>query len=310
MLACESTAGPGGASSSGAAGASASGGAGQNASGGGTVTGSAGTGGTGASELDCLNGADDDGDGLVDCGDPDCSGYACIPAYPSPAYYAFPTAGPQPCPNPSISTTAAGCDACSCSPASGSCSVNASLYSDGACKKLLASNTGTGCYKLGSIENTWVKATVTSSGFCQAPPSYPTTPSYACVLEAAGQCPDGQACVPAELATYSPCVVFAGLVACSPPYGVPRQLYDESLTACECSCAATGGACSDAKVTVDHMSYLCKSPSGTVVPADGGCHEGGYTFGYKLSVTNGSPTCTGNPVPAAWVDVYTLCCLS
>lgn len=127
---------PSGGSGSGAAGTGGSGTAGSGAtgtggSGGGVGAGGSGTAGSGASgPEDCLDGADGDGDGLVDCADPDCNaGFECAPAAPAgwDGYYRvrrLPIGDPTPAcaggeaPEALLAGPAgpAECTACSCGP--------------------------------------------------------------------------------------------------------------------------------------------------------------------------------------------------
>jgi hypothetical protein len=124
---------------------------------GGGGTGGAGTGGTsgggagGGGTEDCLNGIDDDGDGKIDCDDPDCQAtHTCVPPVPSGwqgpvAVYAGSGVTPDCLDSggyPSIAVTANGtfsagtasCPTCACgSPAGASCAVDALVYSNSDC---------------------------------------------------------------------------------------------------------------------------------------------------------------------------------
>lgn len=72
------TGGGGGAAGSGAGGSGAAGGAGAGGAGAGAA---GGAGGAGAE--DCLDGKDNDGDGAIDCADPDCANYECVDGAPT-----------------------------------------------------------------------------------------------------------------------------------------------------------------------------------------------------------------------------------
>jgi hypothetical protein len=102
-----------------------------------TSTTTTGTGGMGPME-DCLNGVDDNGDGKVDCADPEClAGYECVDPVPTgwdaPGYVALyegPTGmTPPPCPTDlpttaytgmgTLQASAAMCSPCGCAPPTG-----------------------------------------------------------------------------------------------------------------------------------------------------------------------------------------------
>src|SRR5262245_29671494 len=92
----------------------------------------------GATE-DCTNGVDDDGDGAVDCEDPDCAGAAFTCVAPAPADWNGPaifgqTVGDHAlaCATPwTKKVDAPTCTACSCS--GGTCGTPSSSFSDGSC---------------------------------------------------------------------------------------------------------------------------------------------------------------------------------
>ena len=59
-------------------------------------------GGGGSMKEDCTNGKDDDGDGKIDCADPDCADYRCTPKVPAGwegpgVFYIGGTETPPPC---------------------------------------------------------------------------------------------------------------------------------------------------------------------------------------------------------------------
>jgi hypothetical protein len=139
----------GSAGASGAGGSAGEGGGGTGGIGGGG-TGGGGTGGTPGVE-DCLNGLDDDGDGKIDCEDPDCQPtHTCVPPVPSGwqgpvAVYDGSGASPD-CfesggypsivvtANASFSPGTASCPTCACgSPTGASCAVDVFVYSNPDC---------------------------------------------------------------------------------------------------------------------------------------------------------------------------------
>src|SRR5262249_31310533 len=89
----------------------------------------------------CLNGVDDDGDGAVDCDDPDCSagGFACAEAAPDgwsgPVIFGRADgASMLACPAPWREDVAApACSACMCDPGGAACSSPATTFYSSQC---------------------------------------------------------------------------------------------------------------------------------------------------------------------------------
>jgi hypothetical protein len=243
---------------------------------------------------DCLDGCDDDGDGLVDCEDPDCSDYVCAPAPPSgwSGPLVLSPAGSTPACPPLFDGAAsrtgdeltnvppASC-ACTCGPASGAtCTGNATLlrFATSDCSDtpaMLSIPPASACS--GGIGTMWGgKALLAATpGTCTGTdtPTKPAPETAARALcEAArvgGGCGAG-VCVAPTPPTFEPgaCVVRAGDVACESSAYVARTVVytggiadERTCPACTCE-AATGAACEGA-VTL-YTNGACSAPAGGV----------------------------------------------
>jgi hypothetical protein len=297
----------------GTAGAAATGGMGGSTvaggTGGTTAGGSGGEAGTGGGPLElCLNGIDDDGDDAADCDDPDCVDVQCVPAYGGGADYAFVVASPADCAAGSTPTTFDGCDGCSCA-ASPSCSMVVSFFLDGACSSFYTEKYGPGCYTVGTqTQNRWIRASVTPTGSCQAPPNYAPVPTTTCVADHVGFCTGSNVCVPANGAPLRTCVVVPGAVTCAAPYEQGRRYFDGALDSCTCACSKQGEGCAVGDITVYHQHDACGSGTTTAVPFDGNCDSAGWTRSYSIPSVVPSLACTGEPAPATAASEFTLCC--
>jgi hypothetical protein len=258
---------------------------------GGSGTGGAGTGGNGSAE-DCLDGADNDGDLLADCADPDCNaGFECVAPFPGgwTGYFRvreapFPEASPPPCPPgteaaPPLFAGPAGdaqCSACACGDVQGAscgvaaltcwsgsptCSGNSNDWTgalaDGDCHKpnmLLGFNNQLSCKLDGESK-------VLGAGSC--PPSGGTVANAtpwekqidACSAAKAGKgCSNGQACIPrgSDAPGESLCVKKDGDKAC--PDGWTATTV-HAFTAGTDTRACTACSCGDPGTTCSATSY-------------------------------------------------------
>ncbi len=230
-----SSSGAGGATSSSSS-SSGAGGATSSSSSSGSSVGGGGAGGNLLPPEDCLDGADNDGDDLTDCADPDCNaGFECVSQAPGgwEGHYRvhqtpFPDAQPAPCP-PNTEAGAplfadpagdAECSACACGDVqgakcgaapltcwsgSGSCDGNSNSWTDalddGACHKpsnLLGFNNQLSCKLDGESQ-------VVSAGSC--PPSggeladkapWSTQVNTCGAVKEGKGCSDGKVCIPGE----------------------------------------------------------------------------------------------------------------
>lgn len=254
---------------------------------------------------DCTNGTDDDGNGLVDCEDPACASFTCLPEVP--AGWDGPVmlfAGSGTMPDCGFFQTVveggleissyppANCPACSCSAPTGeSCPMPVvELYDSGSCSAgpdLVVSPSSPGTCRTFQDTVEYDSARVLpaqpSGGSCQAsagPPDVPDfewpDPALVCeadVPDAGGGCEDS-GCVPRPPAPYLPqyCVFREGLLPCPGTNYDRFVVYDtfSDTRACSgCTCSSPDGGTCAGQVSV----YGSSSCSGATndVPTDGSC---------------------------------------
>jgi hypothetical protein len=261
----------------------------------------------------CVNGVDDNQDGLVDCEDPKCTpNHICVPAPPAGwSSVSFqrdraPNTQPTSCGDlqPSgtalfkgINAPAGGCS-CGCGTASGGqCTGGVTLWQYGNCGGGPAQQPN-GCYDIhlngwtiGGVETT--QPYVSTAGTCSAaasgapqPASWNKTLDLCKVTDVGAGCGAGNVCVPRPAAPFDnlACVEQSGKVDC--PAGYPQQtLYWEQFNdnrICSptgCSCGAAAGQVCDFKVEL-YTAWKCDNAVVGTYPLDGQCHATGFGNGY------------------------------
>jgi hypothetical protein len=328
--------GAGGAGAQGAAGGGGAGATGNSTSSGGGATGGAGgggsppTGGGGAGaiggggtggapgETDCMDGVDDDDNGLTDCEDPHCGAFECVPAYVAPAQapfdYSFPVGANDPYPAPSVPASRDACQSlgCGCQSQPGTCDPWADVYDGDACG-VYVSTKGPGCYNpnFPYPDRSFIGgAQPNGSGSCLGGlPQFSPTPWRACNVAQPGYCPGAEVCVPRNAAATAQCILQQGQVTCADPYSSSTTLYDPALSACSCYCSVTSEDCSPPTMTVYHDQAGCAGGSTTALVLDGNCQAGGVTASYSLGTSISFAHCDPQMAPVNPVPVSTLCCL-
>ncbi len=206
-------------------------------------------------ETDCLNTKDDDGDGLVDCADPDCTpGYECVPEVPAgwEGYYrynerAFTSpmqAGPN-CPDGSVSSqyfkdevAAIGCtcscgvlEGLSCTPAPLGCAPGVTDCSSsvrdwtgatasGGCAKPDASGAWTmGCKLTGPEPPPTGTASCAASQARTGVDPFKTVVDLCTTKKTGGGCLTGEVCTPSADGTYTGSVCIAKAASSYCPSG-------------------------------------------------------------------------------------------
>lgn len=250
----------------------ASGGAGQGGEGqGGAGPGGAAQGGMGggAIEQSCLDGIDDDDDGLPDCEDPDCaSGFTCAPSAP-PLWdgvgWLDASPSPPPCPADLAQTELYGAADLDAEPASCSCSCGPALGVDcGTHLRCAASEAQ--CAAEGPMNGQTTSCgtnlpNVNFPAFCRAdptgasggacavstvgtPPPVEWAPeTRACTTDAGGTCADAAAvCIPKLVGGVGPCITRVGDHVCPEPYA-DKVLYYDGQVADDRACAADACSC-------------------------------------------------------------------
>ncbi|MBI5478240.1 MAG: hypothetical protein HY906_05250 [Deltaproteobacteria bacterium] len=256
---------------------------------------------------DCLNGVDDNGDGLADCQDPQCQAdYTC--AAPPPSGWTgvgwIDPDGLTSCPAElavaldlfdaaDIVAEPAQCD-CDCdAPAGGTCESDLVCYrSNTACTGMsdtypvtLAPPCQAATFAQMTLRCT-ASVPLPQGGACTAVASMIPPPAYswpaagrACLRPAGGSCGPGTAqCVPRPPSGsfLGPCLARAGSFSCPAPYTMtPVPLFDGSASdgrSCSaCACGAEQGArcdCVGGPCVIGIHNSACTTGYG-MVPADG-----------------------------------------
>jgi hypothetical protein len=262
------------------------------------------TGGMGGGVEDCLDGADNDGDGLVDCADPACvPGFECVPAAPegwTGPYRVRRTAFPAslvPCGDGAVAASyfqdpagPAACTACTCGGWSGAtCGPPTLQCWDGAGCSSITTTTfalpDLGCQDAppsladgGGPRSCAivVGAALTAEGSC--PPSgvsFPNTAPWAtqvdvCLEPAAGAgCDRGLVCVPAAGPDYGEaCVLKSGDDACPASHPNESALHDGVLDdrGCNaCTCTVQGASCTGGHYVVFNSDGCSPDPNNAAV---------------------------------------------
>ena len=251
-----------GTGATGGTGTGATGGTGTGATGGtGTgATGDTGAGGTGGvvGVEDCLNGIDDNGNGLADCNDPQCqAGYTCVA--PAPAGWGgvgwVDAQAAVQCPLPfkpatklfnqsQLSAPPASCT-CGCTaPANVSCSMSMSCSAGATCTNSTMTAVPAGCTTWPDpAPNGTSSCTLTppaaTGGECKPGASAGLTPmqwapsARGCMTQTGGACSDvSKQCVAKLAGATGPCIAAVGDLACplGSPYSKKTLYYDGNAT--------------------------------------------------------------------------------
>lgn len=277
-----------------------------------TSTTSSGTAGGGPE--DCLNGVDDNDNGLIDCQDVGCQvDYECVPAPPSGwdgiGWLTSKSAAECPDEMPTsqvlydpedLNALPATCS-CSCgSPNGVQCQSALSCYNDQQCGQTLVyqSLVSTSCQQFSLFPPNWsctTSALSVTGGSCPAGPVTDSVPTLtwpsdtsACLRETPGVCDGGEACIPRlPSGAVGPCIARAGDHPCPSGYSDKTIRYDGSYTdtrgcgPCQCS-APTGGTCaclsSSCGVSL-HTQVNCVGGFMNIAPISGACVGGTLNTG-------------------------------
>lgn len=294
--------------SGGSAGSGATGGAGGIAGSGlGGAGGTAGTGGAAGPE-NCVNGIDDNGDGLIDCADPQCtSGFVCVQSPPA-AWTAVGWVDHQAgsaCPSLFSASTIELYEQSAIDAQPAQCSCGCGAPSGGSCSTSLTCHSGTGCsgspivttalsgqtcvqFMLPSATDSCTATPLQAqSGSCQVQAgavipasSWPKT-VRGCVPLSGGACPaTGQSCQPKLPGAQGACIARVGDNACPAFWGKKTLYYDGvsvsdtracDSTGCSCGAAAATCSCSGTCAVSVYSSTSCSSGQVGSVPTNGTC---------------------------------------
>lgn len=327
-------------SSSSSSSSSSSGGA---AGGGGASSGGSGPGGSGTE--DCLDGADNDDDGLVDCADPSCAALTCLDA--APGGWSGPVAlsvgaAPPACPAawPSSADFGTGavlagpaqCGACACAPGNVTCSLaSTNVYPvtscQGAVDVVLSPSQPGVCSAFASTDaDTFEGLASNASGSCAASgggvvskPS-PTWSSAARVCSGAtfgGGCAAG-VCVQAPPGS-SLCITAPGDQPCpAGSYSSKTTIYGGFADGRDCTACGCGGAIGNCSAQTEvWISPGCIGLPDATIANDGNSCQHEHLLdvpngSFKFTATGGAGTCAstgGQPTGAvAPAMPTTVCC--
>jgi hypothetical protein len=304
---------------------------------------STGTGGSGGGPIEgenCINGVDDDGQGGIDCEDPACNGYACVPApeadWMGPALL-YIGAGPLPSCGGSLTVAfdggtvlaaaAAECD-CSCgSPPPAVCSTPPSLerFTAAGCGVPQAQVTpaapGT-CTSVDSVGAASFRSTATVPDVSTCAPSvvsvipsaYFDTQARLCGGPVGAGC-EGGGCFPEPSGDlHEVCIHQSGDLECPAGYPVKHLLFggfDDSRACGPCNCGApAGGYCGGVMVIYGDPGCALQGPQ---ISISGMCVDAGTPVGSVIwnAVTNAGECPAGGGAPVGGVtptQPRTACC--
>jgi len=231
-------------------------------------------------ESDCLDGLDNNGDGLADCQDPTCTTVTCVPvaADAGTAGYLAADAGCDPgwaAPVQEFSSLASGgCAGCYCRPKV-DCNVQHILYAGGACNVTayvvpgLNTSQGTACVPIPLATYTGaysaqVGAPTSVSCLTQGarpnPPTLSGTASFCPAARSSATCGAGAMCAPIPDAGVPRCVSVATTASCPAAYSRSNGVYYRGYTpaACSCSnCTVSNPACGGYEEVLYYRDSAC-----------------------------------------------------
>lgn len=296
--------------------------------GGGTGGFGGGTGGGGGPPVeDCLDGEDDDGDGLADCQDPDCTvlGFACVKQDPEALAYAIENDGVNACPPRYEQRAYYDCGGCTCSPGTtGTCQAQVALFVNAAaCAATpiqsfgFPMDAGDACFDsepdvvkegTGSDKVHFIaSATHAGDGECQPDPLDPLF--YLCVpvTLGAGSCEKlDEACVQSS---NTDCVLKSPMTQCTTDYdalgiaGVDLQP-ESGLDTCQCGCDKLEGCGTSFKFSDDGNDNCAGAAT---VASSGMCQSTSKNSVQSMKGPLPTLTCTPTSQPVGGGPVK-ICC--
>jgi hypothetical protein len=284
----------------------------------------------------CTDGVDNDCNGLVDCADPACASFACVPAVPNGSSLVALSAAARPaCPtgytgssdllvDPSLGPFTCGCS-CNVS-AAPSCTVGPLDLKDGTGCTLTVTAAGNAgaCtpHTFGSPTHSLVPLPATG-GSCMltttATPPAAGTLGRSCTVAGGlgGGCGTGSVCAAKTTAPYRTCVKMTAAARC--PTGYPNThtagsgLASDTRGCNACSsCTPPAATCANAQMSF-YSSIGCIASVG-VLPANSLCDPTSWSaaaYRYQATVTNAQCAAppTGQPTGSVTLgNPETICC--
>jgi hypothetical protein len=285
------------------------GGAGAHGATGGGGSGAGPTGGGGSAPVEnCLNGIDDDGNGLTDCDDSACSTYACVPSASGMDAYAVLVGAPGDCTAPTSAASWNTCS-CGCTPNAGACNVTVEAYRDASCDIHIGTVSTGGCGDIMPDGVVWLSGSTapSSQASCSPAADHVPAPVNACTLTDVGRCTGNAICVPPVFAGAKQCVVMPVGSPCPAPYTVGQTAFLGGTT-CTCDCANSGSTCDPPAVDVYFGSNGCGNAP-QAVPLPGPCTALPSAGSLSVPSVAATTACFMSDAVTGGTPDKTLCCL-
>ncbi|MBW2528856.1 MAG: hypothetical protein JRI23_32065 [Deltaproteobacteria bacterium] len=278
-----------------------------------TSAGGQGSGGAGASGAErCLDGVDNDDDGLADCADPDCADYTCVAEVAGATQYLTAVAASADCPADAPAVDLQSCASCTCNADGGTCQSSVTFYYDSSCTSVVTThNTPWNCVTPNA--NRWAKGFTTPDNDASCTPASAQISSDArpvCEITSGGACPaGGEVCVPTPSSTERHCVVVGSGSSCPAPYTQREAAFVGATTTCNCSCSAGSQTCPGPIVIASSSTSNCTSTQ-TYHPNDSSCTSVGYAASLQTLAVDGQVTCSASGAAATTpTNEGVVCCL-
>ena len=281
-------------------------------------------------ESNCLDGVDNNGDGLADCQDPTCLGsqVQCVPSVGAGASLGI-MLGSGPCPagytsllNRFQGLQGQPCVGCTCATA---CSVTVYAYSTASCGGSSASftftNTSTSyvCQsvtptnRLGTTRSAFGRVCQPGGFASQGTPTWATTDAF-CVAQTSQTCASGSVCAPVPPVAEPVCVDIDGTASCPSGYTSTMSNYFTGFTAGSC------GSCSSCTVGpslscngLSTVGLNCSGGAATLADNSCGTVDGSRNPVGGIAnqfIRSGTDNCSITPVnnPPTATGARRLCC--
>lgn len=284
-------------------------------------------------ENNCLDGIDNNGDGLADCQDPSCVGsqVQCVPSVGAGASVGV-LLDTGPCP-PGYTTVQdrfqnlmpGGCVGCTCATA---CSVTVYAYSNSTCSIGQVSQTFTttstsydcravaSATRQGGTRSAFGKVCQRSGSSSQVPPTWGISDVF-CVAQTSPTCAAGFTCVPVPPSPNKACVDVDSASSCPSGYSGMMSIYFTGFAAGSCGSCASASCSSASSLTCNAFSTVGQACGGAATLVDNsGCAFIDSSRNPVAGIANqftrsGADNCTITPsnTPPSPTGGRRVCCL-
>lgn len=265
-------------------------------------------------ESDCSDGLDNDGDGVSDCEDNDCTseGYACVEDIPANAELVYLSGSANGCAAPWEPLSLITCGACKCSPPGVNCNLSVWTYTDSQCTSQYGSAVvnQSYCDDINDFTRYAIGLAYTPDGYACLPaaPELPSTAVPVCSAKTSSPCGNQGLCLPK--ADGKLCALFPDDIACPSPYTDKKAVYRNAEgTACQCSCSTSNESCTGSSLHFYNGSDSCFNGNKTNIGLDGQCHAANYATSVDFGTGTATATCGASVAPKTGDSaIRTLCC--